>query len=110
RLRMSGQPLPHVGAHLGHDLVRRMIALRRHAASAGSQLFRVIGNARGWIELVFSSSEVKHVELGLAIDRTRLPITGKTAANPDDTAQTLRVRKREAIVESARLREAQQKH
>src|ERR1051325_4369715 len=51
-----------------------------------------------------------HVEFRAAIDRAGFPVARNAAADADDSAQAIRMCERKAIVERARLREAEQKY
>src|SRR5689334_9141827 len=56
------------------------------------------------------AGEMQYIELRLAIERAGFPVAGNAAADADRSTQTIRMRKRKAIIEGARLREAEQKH
>src|SRR5215510_2570790 len=106
----SGQPLDHIRPHFGNDFVGRVIRFEHDRTGSRFQLSLVILHAFGWIELIARTGEMKHIRLRRLIQRACFPVARNAAADPDDSAQTIRICKSKAIIERARLREAEQKH
>src|SRR5215213_10120702 len=90
--------------------MRRVITPERNGPRACCQLSLVIAHTFRRVELVARAGEMQHVNIRVAICRTRFPVAGNAATYPHNSAQTIGVRKGEAIVERARLREAEQEN
>src|SRR5689334_8545757 len=86
--------------------MRCVIALESYIGCSRLKLLLVVANSFGRVELVTRSRQMKDLDLGRPVSRIRVPVARQTAAYTYDPAQAFRVRKREAIIQRARLREA----
>src|SRR5678815_1591855 len=90
--------------------MHRVIRLKNNRPRACLKLSLVIAHAFGCVELIARAGEMQHVDFRLAICWTRLPVARDAATNANNSSQTISVRESEAIVEGARLREAEQEN
>src|SRR5437764_5727448 len=78
------QPLSHIFAHRGHDLMSGVVTSHFNIAGACLKTRGIFAHTRRRIKLITLAREMKHGGISLLVQLACFPIAGQPAADADD--------------------------